>query len=66
MTGMPEAALARELALEYASLALVVNRAAGLGPAEISMDAIRQVMVTAIADVRRVLQAALPQLLQRD
>ncbi len=29
MTGMPEAALARELGLAYASLALVVNRAAG-------------------------------------
>jgi 5'-deoxy-5'-methylthioadenosine phosphorylase len=31
MTGMPEAALARELALEYACLAVVVNRAAGRG-----------------------------------
>jgi 5'-methylthioinosine phosphorylase len=31
MTGMPEAALARELALEYACCAVVVNRAAGRG-----------------------------------
>ncbi len=31
MTGMPEAALARELELEYACCAVVVNRAAGLG-----------------------------------
>ncbi len=31
MTGMPEAALARELELEYASLAVVVNHAAGRG-----------------------------------
>ncbi len=32
MTGMPEAALARELALEYACLALVANWAAGCEP----------------------------------
>ena len=31
MTGMPEAALARELDLEYASCAVVANRAAGRG-----------------------------------
>lgn len=38
MTGMPEAALARELRLEYASLALVANWAAGCGDgAEITM-----------------------------
>lgn len=31
MTGMPEASLARELAIPYAHLALVVNQAAGVG-----------------------------------
>jgi len=31
MTGMPEAALARELELDYACLAVIVNRAAGRG-----------------------------------
>ncbi|MNY56947.1 S-methyl-5'-thioinosine phosphorylase [compost metagenome] len=31
MTGMPEASLARELALPYANLSLVVNWAAGKG-----------------------------------
>jgi 5'-methylthioadenosine phosphorylase len=31
MTGMPEAALARELGLCYAALAVVVNHAAGRG-----------------------------------
>ncbi|HOX71058.1 MAG: S-methyl-5'-thioinosine phosphorylase [Dokdonella sp.] len=41
MTGMPEAALARELGLEYACLALVANWAAGCGDqAEISLDEI--------------------------
>ena len=32
MTGMPEAAIARELGLEYACLAIVANWAAGAGP----------------------------------
>lgn len=40
MTGMPEAALARELGLDYACLALVANWAAGCDPVprEITMD----------------------------
>ena len=38
MTGMPEAALARELDIEYACLAVVVNPAAGRGEGEISME----------------------------
>jgi 5'-methylthioinosine phosphorylase len=63
MTGMPEAGLARELGLEYGCLALVVNRAAGLTDAPISLDDIRQVMASGIADVRRLLQHALPALL---
>ena len=41
MTGMPEAALARELGLDYACLALVSNWAAGIGDAEqISLEEI--------------------------
>jgi 5'-deoxy-5'-methylthioadenosine phosphorylase len=40
MTGMPEAALARELELEYACLALVVNWAAGIRQQTISMEEI--------------------------
>lgn len=41
MTGMPEAALARELALDYACLALVANFAAGCGDeTEISIEEI--------------------------
>ncbi len=37
MTGMPEAALARELAIEYAAVAVVANWAAGKTAGEISM-----------------------------
>jgi len=50
MTAMPEAALARELDIDYANLSLVVNWAAGAGVAEgesaevISMDEIKQRM----------------------
>jgi 5'-methylthioinosine phosphorylase len=39
MTGMPEAALAREFGLEYACLAVVANWAAGVGgAAEITLE----------------------------
>ncbi len=41
MTAMPEAALARERGLDYASLAFVVNWAAGKGEGEVGMDEIR-------------------------
>lgn len=40
MTGMPEAALARELGLDYAAIAIVVNPAAGRGRDAIDMHAI--------------------------
>jgi purine nucleoside phosphorylase len=38
MTAMPEASLARELELDYACLAMVVNRAAGRGDTPIHQD----------------------------
>ncbi len=41
MTGMPEAALARELDLRYACCAVVVNPAAGKSDEAITMDVIR-------------------------
>lgn len=44
MTGMPEASLARELEIEYASLALSVNWAAGLSEAPITLDDIHEVL----------------------
>lgn len=40
MTGMPEASLAKELSLEYASISLVVNWAAGKGEKIITMEII--------------------------
>lgn len=44
MTAMPEAVLARELALPYAALCMVVNAAAGRGEDRISLDEIARVL----------------------
>jgi len=57
MTGMPEAALARELGIPYASLCLVVNPAAGKSNELITMDDIRAVIETGMADIKRVIEA---------
>jgi len=57
MTGMPEAALARELAIPYASLAIVVNAAAGKGEGAITMDDIARVMADAAPQVLALLQS---------
>lgn len=60
MTGMPEAALARELDLRYAALCVVANHAAGKGSSRsaISMEAIRHVLDGAMQSVRLVLEEA--------
>lgn len=55
MTGMPEAALARELGLPYACLALVVNPAAGKAADVITMSAIEAVLAQGIGAARAVL-----------
>ncbi len=57
MTAMPEAALARELDLDYAALAMVVNPAAGRtrNDEEISMDAIRKYLAVAAEGVVEIL-----------
>lgn len=59
MTGMPEAALARELGLSYASLCMVVNAAAGLGDAPITQETIMAHLRTAAAASARVIAALL-------
>ena len=61
MTGMPEAALARELKLHYASLCLVVNPAAGKGHKVITIkdinEAVAAGMVSVLALLGKTLQA---------
>jgi 5'-methylthioadenosine phosphorylase len=58
MTGMPEAALARELNLEYAAIAVVANYAAGRGDSEhaVSLDKIQAVLDEAMGRVRRIIE----------
>jgi 5'-methylthioinosine phosphorylase len=58
MTGMPEAALARELQIPYACLALVVNMAAGLSEERISFGQMDTVMANNMPLVRKVLTQA--------
>jgi len=55
MTGMPEAALARELSLCYASCAVVANWAAGKAEGEITMTEIETNLKGGMADLGRVL-----------
>jgi len=60
MTGMPEAALARELGVEYACLALVANWAAGCGgEASISLPEIFANLEAATAQVPPIVSALL-------
>ncbi len=59
MTGMPEAVLARELALPYACLALVVNPAAGKSSALITMAEIERVIEQSMGTVKAVLARVL-------
>lgn len=58
MTGMPEASLARELGLEYACLAVVVNHSAGKGDSalEISVEHLGTVMKQAMSRVQHILE----------
>ena len=61
MTGMPEAALAREAGLEYATLGVVVNHAAGRGESRqaIKLEALEAVMRETIVRAVCVLEHAL-------
>jgi len=62
MTGMPEAALARELALCYACISVVANMGAGRSEEELTMEMIERTLVGGMADMRRVLERAIPAL----
>lgn len=62
MTGMPEAALAAELGLPYASLALSVNWAAGKSDHLITMEEIQQAIDEGMSGVRSILEEVIPAL----
>ena len=60
MTGMPETALAMELELRYATLAVVVNYAAGRGDSKsgISMERVNSTATETMHSVRKILESA--------
>jgi 5'-methylthioadenosine phosphorylase len=62
MTGMPEAGLARELGIDYASVCVVVNHAAGRGDSgsHVSMDSIANVLENAMDRVRTLIRHVVP------
>jgi len=58
MTGMPEAALAKEIGLSYATIGVVANHAAGRGSSQdgIHYDAVDQVLKQVMQRVRTILE----------
>ena len=60
MTAMPEAALARELNIAYASIAVVANHAAGLSSHLLTIEAILDTMDDSMGQVRRLLKRVIP------
>ncbi len=62
MTGMPEAALARELELPYAAICVIVNHAAGRGDSaeSISMEALVRTLDAGMDKVRLLLDHLVP------
>ena len=62
MTGMPEAALAREAGLAYGCCAVVVNKAAGRTGGLAIHAEIDATLAAAMADIERLLQAVVPSL----
>ncbi len=60
MTGMPETGLARELSLCYASVAVVVNPAAGKASGPISLKEIETNLESGMARVRQLLEHVIP------
>ncbi|MGZ8190101.1 MAG: S-methyl-5'-thioinosine phosphorylase [Methylococcaceae bacterium] len=57
MTGMPEAALAKELGMEYASISVIANWGAGKTEGEITMSEIEQNLLVGMANTAKLLKA---------
>ena len=62
MTGMPEAALAREAGIDYAALAIVANRAAGLGSEPITIEQMMATLRAAQAKAASIVRGAVERL----
>lgn len=57
MTGMPEAALAKELGIRYASVSVIANWGAGKSAGEITMEEIEQNLHSGMANAAELLKA---------
>lgn len=60
MTGMPEAALARELEMDYAACAVVANWGAGRNSNVITMNEIESNLIGGMKNVRKLIDKTLP------
>lgn len=58
MTAMPEAALARELGLSYASISIVANLAAGLSEMPLTVEDIHTVVANGLEKIQRLIKAS--------
>lgn len=56
MTGMPEAALAKELGMCYASITVIANMAAGRGDGEITLEEINENLKGGMDKVRKIIE----------
>jgi purine nucleoside phosphorylase len=57
MTGMPEAALAKELGMDYAAVSVIANWAAGKTAGEITMAEIEQHLHAGMANIEQLLKS---------
>lgn len=62
MTGMPEAALARELGIDYASICVVANRAAGKSTEPITINMMQDNLEAGMARALQLLEAVITRL----
>ena len=58
MTGIPEAVMAKETGIEYASLCIVTNLGAGLTSGNVSHDEVVDMMGSMVGPVREILMLA--------
>ena len=64
MTGLPEVTLAREAGLEYQTIAIVTNYAAGMGASMLTHKEVLNAMAAASASLVKVLRQSLPRIAQ--
>jgi len=62
MTGMPEAALARELNIPYAAIAVVANLAAGRSTEDLTMEMIERNLAASMESIRTLLTHVIPKI----